>query len=47
VRYLQPVRVGPAVAEARMGNGLSQVEVRDRAMHDRLAALATTRAFAS
>lgn len=45
VRYLQPVRLGPAVAEARTVHGLSQVEVRDRSMDDRLAAIATTRTF--
>lgn len=45
VRYLQPVRVGPALARARTRHGLSQVEVRDRAVHDRLAAIATTRTF--
>lgn len=47
VRYLQPVRVGPAVATARTRAGLSRVEVRDRGTHDRLAAVATTRTFGS
>ena len=29
LRYLQPVRVGPAVAEAEVRNGLGRIEVRD------------------
>ena len=45
VRYLQPVRVGPAVATAQTRGGVSQVEVRDRGAHDRVAAIATTRVF--
>ncbi len=45
VRYLQPVRVGPAVATALSRDGLSRVEVRDRAADDRLAAVATARTF--
>ncbi len=46
VRYLQPVRMGPvAAATAHTSAGLSQVEVRDRGSHDRLAAIATARTF--
>lgn len=45
VRYLQPVRNGPALATARTRDGLAQVELRDRGSHDRLAALATARLF--
>lgn len=45
VRYLQPVRIGPAVATASTTEGLSRVEVRDAGRHDRLAAMATTRTF--
>lgn len=45
VRYLQAVRVGPAVARAHTRAGLSRVEVRDRGARDRLAAVATARVF--
>jgi acyl-coenzyme A thioesterase PaaI-like protein len=43
LRYLQPVRVGPAVAEARFVEGLGQVEIRDAGATGRLAAVATAR----
>lgn len=43
LRYLQPVRVGPAVATAVVEGGLGRVEVRDAGAEDRLAVLATTR----
>lgn len=45
MRYVQPVRVGPAVAEAEVRNGLGDVVVRDAGRDDRLAVVATTRAF--
>lgn len=45
LRYLQAVRVGPAVATARVHNGLGQVELRDHGNDDRLAVTATTRTF--
>jgi acyl-coenzyme A thioesterase PaaI-like protein len=47
LRYLRPVRVGPAVATATLTSGLGQVEVRDAGNENRLAALATTRLFQS
>lgn len=46
MRYAQPVRVGPAVAEAEVVDGLGRVLVRDTGRDDRLAVIATTRAFA-
>ena len=45
MRYAQPVRVGPAVAEAEVVDGLGRVTVRDVGRDGRLAVLATTRAF--
>jgi len=45
LRYLQPVRVGPAVATATVRAGLGRVELRDAGRGDRLAVVATTRAF--
>ncbi|HVC69342.1 MAG TPA: hotdog domain-containing protein [Acidimicrobiales bacterium] len=45
VRFLQPVRNGPVMAQARTHQGLCQVEVHDHGSHDRLAAIATTRLF--
>ena len=45
MRYLRPVRVGPAVASAAVHAGLGRVEVRDAGSDDRLAVVATTRAF--
>jgi acyl-coenzyme A thioesterase PaaI-like protein len=45
LRYLQPVRVGPVVAEAQLRDGLGQVEARDAAAGDRLCAVATCRVF--
>jgi len=42
LRYLQPVRIGPAVALARVEGGLGRVEVRDAGAGDRLAIIATT-----
>jgi acyl-coenzyme A thioesterase PaaI-like protein len=44
LRYLQPVRVGPAVADADVRDGLGRVEVRDTGNDDRLCVVATTRA---
>ena len=45
LRYLQPVRVGPAVATARGRDGLGRVELRDSGHGNRLAVTATTRTF--
>jgi acyl-coenzyme A thioesterase PaaI-like protein len=45
LQFLQPVRVGPAVASAHVRAGLGRVEVRDAGADDRLAVLATTRTF--
>jgi acyl-coenzyme A thioesterase PaaI-like protein len=47
LRYLQPVRVGPAVATASARGDLARVEVRDAGNDDRLAVIATTRLFPS
>ncbi|MFP3899205.1 MAG: hotdog domain-containing protein [Acidimicrobiia bacterium] len=43
LRYLQPVRVGPAVAVAEVDGGLGRVEVRDAGADGRCAVLGTTR----
>jgi len=43
LRYLQPVRFGPAVAVAEVRDGLGRVEVRDEGADGRVAVLATTR----
>jgi acyl-coenzyme A thioesterase PaaI-like protein len=45
VRYLNSVRVGPAVAVATARGGLNQVELRDAGNGDKLAALITARTF--
>ena len=45
LRYLQPARVGPAVAEAEVRHGLGRVEVYDEGNDNRLCVVATTRAF--
>jgi acyl-coenzyme A thioesterase PaaI-like protein len=45
MRYLRPVRLGPAVASADVLAGLGRVEVRDAGNDDRLAVVATTRTF--
>jgi acyl-coenzyme A thioesterase PaaI-like protein len=45
VRYLSPVRTGPAIASAEGGNGLYRVELRDEGAAGRLATLATARTF--
>ena len=45
LRYLRPVRVGPAVATAHARSGLGQIEVRDAGSDDRLSVLATARYF--
>ena len=47
MRYAQPVRVGPAIAEADVRDGLGDVVVRDAGRDDRLAVIATTRTFTS
>jgi acyl-coenzyme A thioesterase PaaI-like protein len=41
LRYLQPVRVGPAVATATIRAGLGRVKLRDSGRDDRLAVTAT------
>jgi acyl-coenzyme A thioesterase PaaI-like protein len=45
LRYLQPVRVGPVVAEARQRMGLGRVEIRDAGNGDRVCVVGTGRAF--
>ena len=45
LRYLQPARVGPVVAEAEVREGLGQVEVRDVGNENRLCVVATSRTF--
>ena len=45
MRYAQPVRVGPAVAQAEVRDGLGNVVVRDAGRDDRLAVIATIRTF--
>jgi acyl-coenzyme A thioesterase PaaI-like protein len=45
IRYLQPVRRGPAVARAEVHRGVGRVEVRDAGADGRLAVVAITRAF--
>jgi acyl-coenzyme A thioesterase PaaI-like protein len=45
LRYLQPVRLGPAVATAVVRDGLGQVRISDAGTDDRLAVVVTTRAF--
>lgn len=45
VRYLRPVRTGPAVATAEVRSGLGRVEVRDAGRDNALAVTATTRTF--
>jgi acyl-coenzyme A thioesterase PaaI-like protein len=47
LRYLQPVRVGPAVAEADLRDGLGRVEVNDAGNENRLCVVATCRTFGS
>jgi acyl-coenzyme A thioesterase PaaI-like protein len=43
MRYLRPVRSGPAVATAYVRSGLGRIEVRDAGAEHRLAVAATTR----
>jgi acyl-coenzyme A thioesterase PaaI-like protein len=45
IRYLQPVRRGPAVARAEMNEGLGRIEVRDAGADGRLSVVVITRAF--
>jgi hypothetical protein len=47
LRYLQPARIGPAVARAVVRNGLGDIEVRDAGQDNRLCVLGTSRTFAS
>jgi acyl-coenzyme A thioesterase PaaI-like protein len=44
MRYVSPVRNGPAVATAEVCDGLANVVVRDEGRDDRLSVIATTRA---
>ena len=46
MRYLQPVRIGPAVATAEVREGLARAEVRDQGNGDRLAVAAVGRMLA-
>jgi hypothetical protein len=46
LRYLRPVRIGPAVATADVRAGLGRVEVRDAGGDDRAVVTATTRTSA-
>jgi hypothetical protein len=45
MRYLPPVRVGPALASADVGGAVGRVEVQDAGSDGCLAVAATTRAF--
>ena len=45
LRYMQPVRVGPAVATATLAAGLGQAELRDAGNGNRLSVTATARTF--
>jgi acyl-coenzyme A thioesterase PaaI-like protein len=45
MRYVRPVRVGPARAEAEEQGGLSRIVVRDTGRDDLLAVVATARTF--
>jgi acyl-coenzyme A thioesterase PaaI-like protein len=45
LRYLRPLRHGPAVALARLRNGLGVVELSDEGDENRLAAMAMARTF--
>jgi hypothetical protein len=45
IRYLSPVRTGPAIATATGSHGLFRAEIRDEGAAGRLAALATARTF--
>jgi acyl-coenzyme A thioesterase PaaI-like protein len=45
LRYLQPVRIGPAIAQAEVRDGLGRIEVRDGGNGGRLCVMATSRTF--
>ncbi len=45
LRYLQPVRYGPVVAEAEVREGLGRIEVRDAGNENRLCVVASSRIF--
>lgn len=45
LRYLRPVRVGPAVAAARLHDGLGMVEISDEGSDNRTAVVGTARTF--
>ncbi|WP_459547483.1 hypothetical protein [Nocardia sp. X0981] len=45
LRYLQPARVGPVVAEAALHADVSRVTLRDSGNDDRITTLATGRLF--
>jgi acyl-coenzyme A thioesterase PaaI-like protein len=45
LRYLRPVRIGPAVAKARLRDQLGMVDLYDEGAENRLAVTATARVF--
>ena len=45
MRFVRPVRVGPAIAQAEVRDGLGNVVVRDQGRDDQLAVIATARTF--
>jgi acyl-coenzyme A thioesterase PaaI-like protein len=45
MRYLRPVRLGPAIATAIASNGVGEISVVDHGRDDALSVLATTRSF--
>ena len=45
MRFLRPVRVGPAVARARVHAGIGRIEVTDAGRDDAVAVMVTTRAW--
>jgi acyl-coenzyme A thioesterase PaaI-like protein len=45
MRFVRPVRIGPAIAQAEVRDGLGNVVVRDQGRDDQLAVIATTHAF--
>jgi acyl-coenzyme A thioesterase PaaI-like protein len=45
LRYLQPVRYGPVVAEAEVRDGLGRIEVHDAGNESRLCVVASSRTF--
>jgi acyl-coenzyme A thioesterase PaaI-like protein len=45
MRFVRPVRVGPAIARAEVRDGLGNAIVRDEGREDQIAVIATTRSF--